>query len=268
VLRAWVPGPPLSEFVELLWLLDDGFTHDHTRERLLPTGSMELVISLCEDDITVYDDEDAPLRRLTGCSLSGAFSKYYVIDTLPTDRVIGVHFKPGGAFPFFRMPAGELHNMHVALEDVWDATAARELRERLLAAPAPEAKFAVLEEALIAQAGTLERDAAVVWAVRELSRSRSVGDVTQQIGVSAARFISLFAAQTGYTPKKFARVQRFQRVLRRVHAQLEIDWTDVALSCGYFDQSHFIRDFRAFSGVNPTTYFADRTRHQNHLAIR
>ena len=69
------------------------------------------------------------------------------------------------------------------------------------------------------------------------------------------------------TPKLFARVQRFQEVVKTVHPLREVDWADVAAACGYFDQAHFIHDFRAFSGFTPVEYFARKSEHQNHVPL-
>lgn len=266
----YVPGPPLAALVELFWLYE-GFVEEHRRERLLPTGSMDLIISLRDDAVEMFDDEHAPARRFPGIVVSGSFSRYFVIDTLPTDCVMGVHFKPGGAFPFLgRLPADELHNEHVSLDDIWGGSAATELRMRILEAPTPAAKFAVLEHALIARASAFEGHRAVSFGVRTLARAPHVGTIAslvQTTGLSQTRFIDLFARETGYTPKKFARVQRFQGVLRRIESMQEADWADVATACGYFDQSHFIHDFRAFSGINPSLYFASRTRNRNHIVL-
>jgi AraC-like DNA-binding protein len=65
----------------------------------------------------------------------------------------------------------------------------------------------------------------------------------------------------------FCRVRRFQKVLRQISAGNAINWTEVALQCGYFDQPHFIHDFRSFSGINPSTYTAAYTGHANHVPI-
>jgi AraC-like DNA-binding protein len=246
-----VPGPPLDQFVELLWLYEHAVPHP--RERLLPTGSMELVFVL-----------SSPRAESL---VAGAYSQFAVLDTSEPASVLGVHFKPGGAFPFVRMPAGELHNIDVSLDDLWGAAAAREVHARLVAAPTPDAKFALLERALLRQATTLERRGAVPWAVRELTRARKVGEVTEAIGMSGRGFIEAFRRETGYTPKVFARVQRFQRLLRRVHGCEDVDWPDVALACGYYDQPHLIRDFRAFAGLTPSEYLAARTDHLNHVPM-
>jgi AraC-like DNA-binding protein len=265
-----VPTAPLSEFVELLWLYE-GYHQPHQMERLLPDGSMELVINLNDDQVRVYDPRDiGKFQTLRGSVVVGAHSEFFVIDTAEQHTVAGVHFRPGGAFPFLGLPAGELHNMQVSLEDLWGRPAGR-LRERLLDAPTAQAKFRILEQTLLAQAAArLQRHPAVAFALREfhgLPHTRTIADVTGQIGLSAKRFIQVFSGEVGLTPKLFCRVRRFQRVLRRIGAGRPVEWAAVALDCGYFDQAHFIRDFRAFSGINPSTYALQRTEHLNHVPL-
>ncbi|HEU4387810.1 MAG TPA: helix-turn-helix domain-containing protein [Blastocatellia bacterium] len=264
------PGPPLSEFVEKFWFYD-GYVLPHSKERLLPSGEIDLVINLREDAIRIYDrDDTSRLQRLRGAVLAGPHSEFFVIDTHEQESVIGIQFKPGGARPFFGLPASELHNQHVPLEDLWKAKAG-DLRCRLLEARTPEAKFRVLEQALLAERqAPLEPNPAVRFALRELISGphiRTISDVTAEIGLSPRRFIQLFSDEVGLTPKLFCRIRRFQRVLARIGNERPVDWADVALSCGYFDQSHFIHDFRAFSGLSPTTYNANRGQHPNHVPL-
>jgi len=104
------PLPPLSDFVDVLWLYE-GYDVPHEKERLLPDGSVELVINLAEDRIRVYDPHD-PEKSYTipGCVVSGPRSEFFVIETAGEASTIGVHFKPGGAFPFFAVPQAELQN--------------------------------------------------------------------------------------------------------------------------------------------------------------
>jgi AraC-like DNA-binding protein len=166
------------------------------------------------------------------------------------------------------LPAGELHNLGVPLDTVWGRYA-DEVRDRLLEARTPRARFEIVERALAAKAaGRLEGHPAVRYAVKQFDAapSRSVADVTAQIGLSSRRFIEVFRNEVGLTPKLFSRIRRFQKVLGGIEDATEVDWTRVALSCGYFDQAHFIHDFRAFSGVNPSTYLRYRT-HRNHVAV-
>jgi transcriptional regulator GlxA family with amidase domain len=87
----------------------------------------------------------------------------------------------------------------------------------------------------------------------------SVRDPAKAVGLSQRRFIQVFAAEVGLTPGKFSRVQRFRRALGAIPKGGAPDWAAVAADCGYFDQSHFIHDFRAFSGLSPTQYLRQRS---------
>jgi AraC-like DNA-binding protein len=266
-----IPPPPLSNFVEILWFYDGYFAGSHNKERLMPDGSIELVINLKEDEARIYDRENLDkCERLPGALVCGPHSSFFVIDTAQQDSVIGVHFKPGGAFPFFKMPAIELHNLHVSLEDLWGQQAGL-LRERLLEAQTPQKKFQVLEECLLARAfKPLERHRAVDHALglfRNIHTAPAMTELADQIGISSRHFIQLFSNEVGLTPKLFARVRRFQQVLQNIRTGVEFSWVDMAASCGYFDQAHFIHDFKEFSGINPTTYLAQKTEHLNHVPI-
>jgi AraC-like DNA-binding protein len=254
------PGPPLSRFVELFWYYA-GVSLPHKQERLLPQGTVELVIDL--------RDCRGGSQRLPDAVVSGPHSRFFVLDTACQSEVIGIHFKPGGAFPFFKLPVDELHNLHVALDDLWGACSV-ELRERVLAAPTPSAKIEVMERFLAAQAiRGFDRHPAVGFALGEFQRAElpAIGAVTDKIGLSSRRFIEVFSEEVGLSPKLFCRVQRFQQVLKIVRREHEVDWAEIALGCGYFDQAHFIHDFKEFSGINPTAYLAAMTDHLNHVPI-
>jgi AraC-like DNA-binding protein len=193
-----------------------------------------------------------------------------VIDTAQQASIMGVHFRPGGAFPFFREPAGELRDRVVSLDTLW-ARAATDLRDRILEARDHGARLRILECALLEQlAKPLERHGAVAFALREFSVApylRTVAEVTGQIGLSSRRFIDVFRDEVGLTPKVYCRIQRFQRALRRAQGRRTVEWSAVALDCGYFDQAHFIHDFRAFSGINPSAYLERHTPHLNHVPL-
>src|SRR5262249_2044097 len=159
--------------------------------------------------------------------ISGAHSEFIIIDTTCLASIIGVHFKPGGAFPFLTLPAGELHDEIVSLETLWGAAASR-LRDQLLEASTPEVRFRILERFLLERAAQpLARHSAVTFALKEFQRVphlRTVSDVTEHIGLSSKRFIQLFSEEVGLTPKLFCRVRRFQEVLRRIEKGQHIEW--------------------------------------------
>lgn len=245
------PSPRLSGFVGLLWQYER-YASPHGKERALPGATTELVIDL-DGGATV---------------VSGAQSRYFVLDLTQPRTLLGVHFKPGGAFPFLGVPAGELANQVLSLEALW-GPAADDLRDRLLEARAAEERFALMEAALLARVtNPPERHPAVAFALRAFRpgpEARSVGEVTETLALTPRRFIQRFRDEVGLTPKLFARVRRFQAALRRIHAGSRIEWTGFALDCGYYDQAHFIHEFRAFSGLSPRAYLAQRGRSANHI---
>ena len=247
--RCRIPKPPLAEFVDQIWLYS-GYSVPHKQERLMPTGTMELVLDL----------------TLGIAVLAGVHSRPTIIDTAGPLNILGIHFRPGGAFPFLGVPASELHNETVPLDAIWGAEAEL-VREQILAAPDDEARFDILERTLFRRATRLQRHRAVAHGLFRLGSPVVVSDVVEETGLSQRRFIDLFDREVGLTPKLYARVARFQRVLKRVHPSGDIDWTDVALACGYFDQSHLIHDFRAFAGISPTEYATFKTEHLNHVPV-
>ena len=266
----YIPPDPLSAFVKFLWYCESS-RQPHARERLMPNGETSIIFNLRDDSIRLFDPHDLDRHISYGHSVvSGPRTGCFVIDTDQTQRVFGIQFEPGGAFPFFRLPACELENSAVALECLWRA-AAGELRERLLAAPSVKAMFTLAQDYLLAQlVRPLQLHPAVNFARQQFCRvldAPSVSSVRGQTGLSHRRFVELFHQQIGLTPKSFYRVRRFQQVLHSVHGLSDVDWATVALECGYYDQPHFIHDFREFSGLTPAQYLQRATAHLNHVPM-
>ncbi len=247
------PPPPLDRYIDHLWYWE-GVAPTHGRDRILPDGSCSIVINLAEDEIRNYSGaRDECVESYSGAVLMGAHSRYSVIDNREQTAVIGVTFHPGGTWPFFAPAADELHNVHANLGDLW-GSAGRTLRERVLAEATPMARLAVVERELLAQAiRPLQRRPEVEFAVRHLSQpadAPSIERLSERCGLSARRFTRLFAIEVGLTPKLYARIKRFERVFA-TFGQATPDWSELAIACGYFDQSHLIRDCRLISGFTP-----------------
>jgi hypothetical protein len=186
-LANYKPGPPLDRFVECLWLWD-GQARPHAMERILPDGSMQIVVNLAEDRIPLYDRATgAPAGSTRGVILCGPRTGHTVIDTASQRAVFGFHFKPGGLLPFLRMPLDEL-------------------RERLLGAETGSAKFRAAEQWLAARAVRgFERNAAVRFALGRIvgDPNASVAGIVEEAGVPWRRFGDLFRREVGIAPKAF-----------------------------------------------------------------
>jgi AraC-like DNA-binding protein len=273
-----IPAPPLNAFIASIWYCESP-PRPFALQRVLPSGAAQLIVNLKEDQTRMYRPERGPGAMTTcgGTVLSGVSSQYSVIDTAEQECVAGVCFRPGGTVPFFAIPAHELRDAGVSLEFVWGRGGAARLREQLLAAPTPTAKLDTLERAMAGACKSCAPDQAVAFALGEFARrpeATRIAAVTARIGLSPRRFIERFAAAVGVTPKRYCRILRFQRALQgadlagvdstRVYLR-HVDWTRIAMDCGYFDQAHFIHDFRLFAGITPTAYEAARTQFRNHV---
>src|SRR5262249_42838854 len=85
-----------------------------------------------------------------------------------------------------------------------------------------------------------------------------IGELAEELGWSHRRLIARFRDHIGLTPKTLARVIRFDRAVRRLHASQPENLAELAFDCGYFDQAHLNRDFREFAGTSPTAFIAAR----------
>ena len=263
-----VPRPPLDSYVESIWICRNA-PQPHALERILPTGAAQLIVNLKEDETRLYDSLD-PERcaTATGTILAGPFSRFQVIDTSEQEYVAGVAFKPGGTVPFIRVPADEISDADIPLAELWGRTDTAALREQLLESRDADAALDVLEATLRAHFSPPGLHPAVAFALTAFARASgtaTIAGVTRAIGMSPKRFIERFKIEVGLTPKRFCRIRRFQHAVTRVHGGHAVNWPAVALRAGYFDQAHFIHDFRSFAGLTPTGYQAARTPFQNHV---
>lgn len=268
IYETYQPQSFLSRFIEFFWMRE-GDNLSAVQTRLLPMGTMELVIDLHEDRIPLFDRQSRiQCGSTNGAMICGVHSENFIIRDTDKISVMGVHFKPGGGASFFELPAGELCNERISLEELWK-TRASELRDRLLQEPTPKGRFRILEQFLMQMLRSPNYHPAVTFALQQFQHSANstICSITEQTGLSARYFNQLFRDQVGVTPKLFCRIQRFQNVLEMLSVKATVDWIDIAFTCGYFDQAHLIHDFRAFADCTPTEYLDQRGFHRCHVVL-
>ncbi|HEX3272011.1 MAG TPA: AraC family transcriptional regulator [Ktedonobacterales bacterium] len=277
------PTPRLAPFVGSIWV----YRSDQPEQVcLLPSGTAQLVIDLSGDGLPRPGPHPGSAGDSGPLSATPSRDAYaallYGVDSAPlsldNDRPVyefGVDFLPGGLYPFFAPPASELHDLQLSLDAVWSTQVVRELRERVAEADTLEEQAGILEEVLVRQlVRPLAHHPAVTAALRALSVPRMpsapeapmarIAWVAEEAGLSRGHFTRLFQQEVGLTPKHYARVRRFLRVVQRlgsvgsVGSERRIHWARLALECGYYDQAHLINEFRAFSGVCPSAYLRAR----------
>jgi AraC-like DNA-binding protein len=263
-----LPPRPLRGLIESFSYWEDDRPTDARRTAMAAPG-MSLQITLSASRLNSYVGARLDERLSTGpLSLSGVRSRPIGFDAYQA-RFMRVRFRPGGALAFFRPPPGELRDKSLSLDDIWGGNAAL-LQEQLAEAPTVAGRFRILADALIAAAPRpFANDPAVAQALALAKcgphRVRAA-DLAKASDLGMKRFIHLFTAEVGATPKLFLRMARFERLLAGIFPQPRVDWCETAQRYGYFDQSHMIRDFQDFAGMTPATYLANRSPADYHSA--
>lgn len=252
---SYTPCPPLDAYLYDIHYFAGPIPY--RRQQVVPMTSLNLIVNL-GDPIEVYLPDQADL--FASCADScwvGLWSSAHVVAWPHDVRFFGVHFRPGGAAPFLRLPLIELHNQVVPLDILWGQFAA-EIRERLSAAPNIQAGFQIFEQFLLGRLGETPYGLEVVqYAVETMARqhgSVSIRELSDDIGISQNHLGTQFKRMVGISAKELARFYRFEHAIVSINPHNAVDWAEIAHQARYYDQSHFNKDFVAFTGRNPTDY--------------
>jgi AraC-like DNA-binding protein len=248
--REIAPPAELISRVETFWVREPG--GDAGPHRVLPDGCIDIL----------FVDRQSGRGRHRSLSVVGPMTRFADVQEVPGDRYIGVRFRPGGAPPVLGCSAGDLVDASPALEDLWGARG-RSLLERLAESESTQERLEILRGS-VAERGTRapDLDPRVAAAVR-LLRSRAdeirIEDLSASVGVSPRQLRRLFLDCVGLSPKRLHRILRLQSVLgvaRESEQRSTLGWSAISLDAGYYDQAHFVNEFRSWTGLSPTRYFA------------
>jgi AraC-like DNA-binding protein len=177
---------------------------------------------------------------------------------MPDSELVAVRFKPGGSFPFLSKSMHEYSNQVINGEDVFGASITQ-LREALLVENDPMNKLGRVEKYLLDRKKRSIHPTIKETLTKILSNPsiQNIQSLVESSGYSKKHFIQLFKQQVGLSPKLFQRIIKFQQILPKIREKKLIQWTQISYECGYYDQAHFIRDFKRFSGYNPSAFLAE-----------
>jgi AraC-like DNA-binding protein len=272
----WIPAEPLRRYVAAY----TGYRQrglPPARHRGLPSPYLTLIFTLDEPlTIEAHPDPGQPPGEF-GTLLGGLHSVPALITHAGAQSGIQVALRPLGARALLGLPAGEIAALDLPAEAVLGGVCA-ELRDRVRAAAGWPERFAVLDEILLRRAGLGRAGLGWVgpgpgiapevgWAWRQLLRAGGalhVSELAAGTGWSGRHLTSRFRAEIGLTPKAAARVIRFDRarrlLVRKLTAGGDYLLADLAADCGYFDQAHLAREFRALAGCPPSQWLAEEFR--------
>lgn len=247
------PSPALAEHLECLWFLSSTNSSPGTgaTERALPDGCVEWIFHV-----------GSPFQRFTKAGewerqprsfVVGELTRFLLLQPTGDVAVMGVRFRPGGAYRFMPFPLSDFTDSTVPTGDIWGRDGTH-LEEAVLGARNNTQRQQLLEEFLLRQlVNTAPRprfDAAVKEIIRTRGQTR-VHEVAHGVGWSSRQLERDFGASLGLSPKSFSRIMRFQNLLRLVGEGTLREWANLAIEGGYADQPHMVREFREFTGHTP-----------------
>lgn len=245
----------LAGLIEVVWHFDGQTTFQ--RERAFPNGLLEIVVQLDEPFREIRNGQRQDHFPVT--CINGLQTNSFVIEAPAHPcKVLGIRLTPAGAYALLDTSLIDMRDITIDLRDIAGRCAA-ELTERCLDATSGEARVR------IALAWVGERvargvrvDPGIGWMAREIERHHgavSMASLRDRVGFSKTRTVEGFRRQIGLSPKTYARVIRFRRVLQLLHADVG-SLSDVALEAGLYDQPHLNAEFKELSGFTPTEFLA------------
>ena len=228
----------LAPYVECLWTLEpDRVLPEHT---VLPDGCTDIVYSR---------GRPAPEPQVVG-----VMTRAHKFALVPGQFDCGVRFRPGMSRGFLRVTGNEIADQSVPLSEIW-GTAGRDLATQLADATSAEECVGLIAERLPDPSALGVVQQVCTFIVEQCGQVR-MDDLARDAALSARQLRRLFLEQVGLSPKHFSRVIRFRHSLSQLQTSQRGDWTRVALDSGYYDQAHFINEFRELSGYTPGEFVA------------
>ena len=255
--EAWCdPHPGLAAAVSGLWLGEGRVTY--RRDRLLPRGMSFLLFNLGPRQYLI-DPAGGRRRPFDDVWFCGQQEGFLETEAPHGTRLLGVAFAPAGAYSVLGAPQGELAGSVLPLSDLL-GDGVRALRQRLLETAGVRDRLEQVERWLLARLEVGRATHPVTrWGVERIRGAAGwlrVEELAAESGLSRQRVHELFRREVGLAPKVLARIHRFHRALALLRDSREMPWAQLAVECGYYDQSHLVRDVRAFAGCAPRELLA------------
>jgi len=270
VFEIHIPGFPLTQFVESFIYYRD-YNPVHTIDRFLPDGNVNIIIDLKDRPQYIYDNET--LKEIQTCRhvwFSGIRTNFITIPSGKESEMFIINFHKGRSYPFLEMPLHELTDS-VVDGDLVLTNEIMNLREMILESVLITQKFMVVENFLVKKfRNKLIVNPFIEFAVNKIISSpnqMSIEQISNKVGYSQKHLIKLFKDNVGLTPKGFLKIIRFQKAIEEIAGSKKADWTGIAYESGYYDQAHFINDFKAFSGFTPNQYLKKQFEHLNYIPV-
>jgi AraC-like DNA-binding protein len=256
--QVYDPSPELQPFVKCFWTLEDGKKEDPVKQRVVPDGCMEMIFHYGDLYKQYFEDGSSIIQPRS--FVFGQITKYIEITPTGMSGIVAARFLPEGLIPFLTIPVSHLEDKAVNIEDVFGEKG-KMLADEVTAAPDNTLRIKLIEEFLLSCLEDPQTiDAITKGCVEVIFQSQGQLDVMQlaeRMNINRRNMERKFMSAIGLSPKQLSKVVRLQATLKMLEQNKFTSLTSLAYENGYYDQAHFIKDFKEFTGMSPKSFFAD-----------
>lgn len=194
-------------------------------------------------------------NKLSSAGITGIADSYRIFKNSADIGTILVYFTEIGFTHFSSNPAYELFNLSLSLDTIFEKSKVSEVEEKLAAASTDKQRIKIVEQFLLTQLKDIQTDKLIIEAVQLIYQSKGtirVKELNEKLFISQSPFEKRFRKVVGTTPKKFASIIRFNSVLTNLNETKSL--TEICFENNFFDQAHFIKDFKNFTGQTPESF--------------
>lgn len=256
--NSYEPSPALLAFIKCYWTLEEDAQEYPEVQRIVPDGCMEMIFQF--GDVFRQKSKDGSSFLQPKSFVFGQITETLEIEPTGVTNIFSIRFQPGGFSPFSSSALKSMENKPVALNELFGESG-EQLSEDMFAKKDNPARINCIETFLLNKLeGNEAHDLLAkrsVEIIMQVNGQLSVEQLSEQININRRNLERKFAKKIGLSPKELSRMVRIQSVLRSLIDNNYSNLTDVAYEFNYYDQAHFIKDFKEFTGESPGKYFSN-----------
>lgn len=253
------PHPDLASLVKCYWTLEVPADSDAPKQRVIPDGCIEMYFIL-GDDVKRYTS-DSEFIVQPRAMVFGQVTKPYYVQPTGYVNTFAVRFYPYGFANFINLPLHDLADKETQLHKLFEQQSSKNLEQQIFSSNSTKERISIIEEFLLGRLDDQSTiDKIVESTINALTKSKGKESIKNLVKDDLSLRRSLerkFARQVGISPKQLSKIIRLQAALKMILNKQGEKLTQIAYESEYYDQAHFIKDFKEFTGTNPSDYLSD-----------
>ena len=245
----FIPADELKPYIKYFVVSENECENEY---KVLPSAGLVIGFQYKGHLSTV---KEGSLGHLNSSGITGITDSYKIFRNSPGIGTILVYFTETGFAHFAAHPANDLFNLSLPLDDIFDKTSISEVEEKLAFAITDVQRIEIVEQFLLAQLKDIQTDKLIAEAVTLIYQSKGairIKELNKKLSISQSPFEKRFRKIVGTTPKKFTSIVRFNAVLDNLSEEKSL--IEICYENNFFDQAHFIKDFKQFTGDTPEKF--------------